>query len=101
VRQELDAAAADAPDEPLPSHIRLVELERDPDVRRERAEALVQRFPGSAEARVLSPALLRDDGGPSRVDEKLPRCGHGSPDNVDALTAHAIEEVRSGNAAVR
>jgi hypothetical protein len=99
VRQELDAAAADAPDEPL-SHIRLVELERDPDVRRERAEALVQRFPGSAEARVLLARVLRDDGGPveGRREAALAAVT-AAPNNVDALTAHAIEEVRSGNAA--
>lgn len=63
VKSELEAAAADAPDEALP-RIRLADLERDPDVRREQAELLVERFPRSPDARVFLARVLRDDGGP-------------------------------------
>ncbi|RPH69514.1 MAG: hypothetical protein EHM78_15010 [Myxococcaceae bacterium] len=98
VRTELEAAAAAAPAEPLPQ-LRLIELERDPDARRARAEALVQRFPTSAEARVFLARVLRDNGGPveGRREAALAAIA-AAPDDVDALTAHAIEEVRAGNA---
>ena len=98
VRAELEAAAAAAPEEPLPQ-VRLAELERDPDVRRDRAEALVQRFPASPEARVLLARVLRDDGGPVEGRQAAALAAvTAAPDSVDALTAHAIEEVRTGNA---
>jgi hypothetical protein len=99
VRTELEAAAAAAPDEPLPQ-LRLAELEPDLDVRRKRAEDLVQTFPRSAEARVFLARVLRDAGGPveGRRETALAAVTV-APDDVDALTAHAIEEVRSGNAA--
>jgi hypothetical protein len=98
VRTELEAAATDAPDEPLPQ-IRLVELEHDPDARRARAEALVQRFPASAEAKVFLARVLRDDGGPVEGRRQAALAAFAAaPDDVDALTAHAIEEVRAGNA---
>jgi hypothetical protein len=96
-RIELEAAAAAAPDEPLPQ-VRLAELERDPDLRRARAEALVQRFPRSADAQVLRVRVLRDQGGPveGRREAALAAVT-AAPDDVDALTAYAIEENRAGN----
>ncbi|HZJ54163.1 MAG TPA: hypothetical protein VFD38_08485, partial [Myxococcaceae bacterium] len=98
-RTELEAAAAAAPDEPLPQ-LRLAELERDLNVRRERAEALVQKFPRSAEARVFLARVLRDGGGPVEGRQEAALAAvTAAPDDVDALTAHAIEEVRAGNAA--
>jgi hypothetical protein len=98
VRAEIEAAVAAAPDEPV-ALVRLAELEGDPDLRRGRAEALVQRFPGSTEARVLLARVLRDDGGPveGRREAALAAVSV-APDSVDALTAHAIEELRAGNA---
>ena len=97
VRSELETAAAAAPDQPVPQ-LRLAELERDRDVRRTRAEALVQRFPASAEARVFLARVLRDDGGPveGRREAALAAVT-AAPDDVDALTAYAIEESRAGN----
>ena len=97
-RAELEAAVAAAPDEPV-ALVRLAELETDPDLRRSRAEALVQRFPDSPEARVFLARVLRDDGGPveGRREAALAAVT-AAPDSVDALTAHAIEELRSGNA---
>jgi Flp pilus assembly protein TadD len=97
-RAELEAAVAAALDEPV-ALVRLAELERDPDLRRGRAEALVQRFPDSPEARVFLARVLRDDGGPveGRREAALAAVT-AAPDSVDALTAHAIEELRSGNA---
>jgi hypothetical protein len=99
MRTELEAAAAAAPDEAVPQ-IRLAELEQDRDVRRARAEALVRRFPGSADSRVFLARVLRDDGGPveGRREAALAAVT-AAPDDVDALTAHAIEEARAGNAA--
>jgi len=98
VRAEIEAAAAAAPDEPV-ALVRLAELERDPDLRRGRAEALVQRFPGSGEARVFLARVLRDDGGPveGRREAALAAVTV-APESVDALTAYAIEELRAGNA---
>jgi Flp pilus assembly protein TadD len=99
VRRELEAATVAAPDEPLPQ-LRLAELERDPDVRRARAEALVQEFPRSAEARVFLARVLRDGGGPVEGRQAAALAAvTAAPDDVDALTAHAIEEMRAGNAA--
>ena len=98
VRTELEAAVAAAPDKPVP-HVWLTDLETDPDVRRGRAEALVQRFPASAEARVILARVLRDDGGPPEGRREAALAAiTAAPDSVDALTAHAIEEVRAGNA---
>ncbi|HZJ54164.1 MAG TPA: tetratricopeptide repeat protein [Myxococcaceae bacterium] len=98
VRTELETAAAAAPDEPLPQ-IRLAELELDPELRRERAEALVRRFPASAEPRVLLARVLRDGGGPVEGREAIALAAvRAAPDNVDALTAYALEELRAGDA---
>ena len=97
VKSELEAAAAAAPDEPLPQ-VRLADLESDRDLRRARAEALVQRFPGSADARVFLARVLRDDGGSLEGRETAAIAAvRAAPDNVDALTAYAIEVLRSGN----
>ena len=97
VRAELEAAAAAAPDEPVP-RIRLADLERDPDLRRARAEALVQRFPGSPDARVFLARVYRDDGGPVEARREAALAAvRAAPDNVDALTAHALEELQAGN----
>jgi len=99
VRTELEAAAAAAPDEPLP-RVRLAALESDPDLRRARAEALVRRFPKSAEARVFLARVLQDDGGPAEERRAAALAAvDAAPDSVDALTAQAIEEVRAGNGA--
>jgi len=97
-RAEVEAAVTAAPDEPV-ALVRLAELERDPDLRRGRAEALVRRFPASPEARVLLARVLRDDGGPveGRREAALAAVT-AAPESVDALTAHAIEELRAGNA---
>jgi hypothetical protein len=98
VRSEVEAAAAAAPDRPAPE-VWLADLETDRDVRRERAEALVHRFPGNADALVFRARVLRDDGGSveGRRDAAL-EAVTAAPDNVDALTAHAIEEIRTGDA---
>ena len=98
VRTEVEAAAAAAPDQARPQ-VWLADLETDPDVRRERAEALVRRFPGDPDALVFRARVLRDDGGPveGRREAALAAVT-AAPDSVDALTAHAIEELRSGNA---
>ena len=99
MRTELEAAAAAAPDEPLP-WVRLADLEPDRDLRRARAEALVRRFPGSAEARVFLARVLRDDGGTAEERRAAALAAvNAAPDSVDALTAQAIEEVRAGNGA--
>ena len=98
VRTELEAAAAAAPDEPLPQ-LQLAELERDPEARLARAEALVQRFPASPEAKVFLARVLRDEGGPAEGRREAALAAvNAAPDDVGALTAHAIEEVRAGNA---
>jgi tetratricopeptide (TPR) repeat protein len=98
VRAEIEAAVAAAPGEPV-ALVRLAELEREPDLRRGQAEALVQRFPSSAEARVFLARLLRDEGGPveGRREAALAAVT-AAPDSVDALTAYAVEELRAGNA---
>jgi hypothetical protein len=59
VRTELEAAAAAAPDEPLPQ-LRLAEVEPDLDVRRKRAGGPGPDIPRSAEARVFLARVLRD-----------------------------------------
>ena len=98
VRAELEKAARDAPDELVPQ-IRLADLEHDPDRRRAQAEALATRFPGSPEARVFLARVLRDDGGPPEERRAAALAAiAAAPDSVDALTAHAIEELRAGNA---
>jgi hypothetical protein len=99
VRTEVETAVAAAPDQALP-RVWLADLETDRDVRRERAESLVQRFPASPEARVFLARVLRDDGGPPEGRREAALAAlTAAPDSVDALTAHAIEEVRAGNAA--
>ena len=96
VRAELEAAAAAAPDQPLP-RVLLAELETDPDRRREQAEALRRTYPQSPEAAVLLARVLRDDGGPVEGRRKaMLDAVVLAPDDVDALTAHAIEEARAG-----
>ena len=69
------------------------------DVRRARPEALVRQFPGNPEALVFRARVLRDDGGPveGRREAAL-EAVVAAPDSVGALTAHAIEEVRAGDA---
>ena len=97
VRTELEAAAAAAPEQSLPQ-VRLADLERDPDRRRKSAEALVQRFPESADARVFLARVLRDDGGSVEGRHAATVAAvKASPNNIDALTAYAIEEMRRGN----
>lgn len=98
VRTEVEAAAAAAPDEARPQ-VWLADLETDPDVRLERADALVRRFPGDPDALVFRARVLRDDGGSveGRREAALAAVT-AAPESVDALTAHAIEELRAGNA---
>jgi hypothetical protein len=98
VRTEVEAAAAAAPNQARPQ-VWLADLETDPDVRRERAEALVRQFPADPDALVFRARVLRDDGGPveGRREAALAAVS-AAPDSVDALTAHAIEELRAGNA---
>lgn len=93
-RGAIEEAAAAAPDEPLPQ-VRLADLETDPDVRRERAETLARRYPRSAEAAVHLARVLRDQGGPleGRRAAMLEAVVL-APENVDALTAYAVEEAR-------
>jgi hypothetical protein len=99
VRTELESAATAAPGEPVPQ-VRLAELEPNRDLRLARAEALVQRFPGSAEARVFLARVQREDGGPVEGRQAAALAAvTAAPDSVDALTVYAIEEVRTGNAA--
>ena len=79
--------------------VRLAALERNPDTRRARAEALVARFPGSPEALVFRARVLRDDGGAPEARRAAALAAvAAAPDSVDALTAHAIEELGAGNA---
>jgi hypothetical protein len=98
-RAELEAAARAAPDEPLPQ-VLLADLETDPDRRLARAEALRKAYPRSPDAAVLLARVLREDGGPvegrreAMIDAVVL-----APDDVDALTAHALEEARVGELA--
>ena len=65
--------------------------------RRARAEALVAAFPASPEAAVLLARILRDEGGPVEGREEAARHAISlAPDDVDALTAYALEQVRVG-----
>ena len=98
-RAELEAAARAAPDEPLPQ-VLLADLETDPDRRLARAEALRKAYPRSADAAVLLARVLREDGGPveGRREAMLDAVVL-APDDVDALTAHALEEARVGELA--
>jgi len=90
VRTQLEAAADAAPDQPLPQ-VRLADLERDRDRRRKSADALVQRFPESADARVFLARVLRDDGGSVEGRHAATVAAvKAAPNNVDALTAYAI-----------
>jgi hypothetical protein len=95
-RAELEAAARAAPDEPLPQ-VLLADLETDPDRRLARAEALRKTYPRSPDAAVLLARVLRDQGGPvgGRREAMLDAVVL-APDDVDALTAHALEEARVG-----
>ncbi len=99
VRAELEAAARSAPDEPLP-RVLLAEFETDPDRRRAQAEALHRAYPRSPDAAVLLARVLRDEGGPveGRRTAMLDAVAL-APDDVDALTAHALEEARVGELA--
>lgn len=57
------------------------------------------RFPRSPEAQVFLARVLRDDGGPPEERRAAALAAiAAAPDSVDALTAHAIEELRAGNA---
>ncbi|HUM11637.1 MAG TPA: hypothetical protein VLT82_11860 [Myxococcaceae bacterium] len=98
-RSELEAAARAAPDEALPQ-VLLADLETDPDRRRARAEALRRAYPRSPDAAVLLARVLRDDGGPveGRRTAMLDAVAL-APDDVDALTAFALEEARAGELA--
>jgi hypothetical protein len=98
-RAELEAAARAAPDEPLP-RVLLADLEDDPDRRLARAEALRKDYPRSPDAAVLLARVLREDGGPveGRREAMLDAVVL-APDDVDALTAHALEEARVGELA--
>jgi len=98
-RKELEAAARAAPDEPLPQ-VLLADLETDPDRRLSRAEALRKAYPRSPDAAVLVARVLRDEGGPleGRREAMLDAVVL-APDDVDALTAHALEEARVGELA--
>jgi len=100
IEGELEAAARDAPDEPLPQ-VYLADLESDPDRRLARAEALRRAYPRSPDAAVLLARVLRDEGGPveGRRSAMLEAVAL-APDDVDALTAHALEEARAGELAV-
>ena len=94
-RAEIEAAARAAPDEAGPQ-VLLADLETDPDRKRELAEALARRHPRSPEAAVLLARVLRDQGGPvegrrAAIDAALAL----APDDVDALTAHALESARN------
>ncbi|HVP61467.1 MAG TPA: hypothetical protein VMT11_12955 [Myxococcaceae bacterium] len=95
-RAELEAAARAAPEEPLPQ-VALADLESDPDRRRTRAEALRRAYPRNPDAAVLLARVLRDGGGPvdGRRTAMLDAVAL-APDDVDALTAHALEEARAG-----
>ena len=100
VRTELEAAAKEAPGEVVPQ-VRLASLERDPARRPARAEELVARFPRSPEALVFRAAVLRDEGGPAEERRAAALAAIAvAPDNVDALTAHALEELRAGNSEI-
>ena len=95
-RAELETARRLAPEEPLPQ-VYLADLEVDPVARRARAEALVAAFPASPEAAVLLARILRDEGGPVEGREEAARHAISlAPDDVDALTAYALEQVRVG-----
>jgi tetratricopeptide (TPR) repeat protein len=99
VREELEAAVVAAPDEPLP-RVLLADLETDPDRRRTDAEELRRRYPRSPDAAVFLARVLREQGGPvegrrgAMLDAVIL-----APDNVDALTGHALEEARAGELA--
>jgi tetratricopeptide (TPR) repeat protein len=95
-RTELEAAWRLAPEEALPQ-VLLADLEPDPVARRTAAEALVARFPRSPEAAVLLARILRDEGGPLEGREEATRHAVAlAPDDVDALTAYALEQARLG-----
>ncbi len=97
VRAELEAAASAAPDEALP-RVLLADLETDPDRRRNQAEVLRREYPRSPEAAVFLARVLREQGGPiegrrgAMLDAVLL-----APDDMDALTGHALEEARAGD----
>jgi len=94
VRTELEAAVKEAPGEVVPQ-VRLASLERDPSRRGVHADELVARFPQSPEALVFRAAVLRDEGGPPEERRAAALAAIASaPDSVDALTAHALEELR-------
>lgn len=97
VRAELEAAATAAPEEPLP-RVLLAELEADPDLQRAAAERLRQTYPRSPDAAVFLARVLRDQGGPveGRRGTMLDAVAL-APDDVDALTASALEEARAGD----
>jgi hypothetical protein len=98
-RVELEAAARAAPGEPLPQ-VLLADLETDPERRLARAEALRKTYPRSPDAAVLLARVLREEGGPveGRREAMLDAVVL-APDDVDALTAHALEEARIGELA--
>src|SRR5262249_8395491 len=96
VRRELEAAMAEAPDQPAPQ-VRLAELETDPRLRREHAEALVRRLPASAESRVFLARVLYEDGGPIEGRYEAAQAAvRLAPDDVAALIALAVEDARAG-----
>ena len=95
-RTELDAARRLAPHEPLPQ-VLLADLEPDPVARRAAAQGLVTRYPRSPEAAVLLARIERDEGGPPEGREEAVRLAVSlAPDDVDALTAFALEAARLG-----
>ena len=95
-RAELETAERLAPDEALP-RVLLADLEPDPVARRAAARALVTRYPRSPEAAVLLARIERDEGGPPEGREESARLAVSlAPDDVDALTAFALEEARLG-----
>ncbi|HEY1906350.1 MAG TPA: hypothetical protein VGG91_09920, partial [Myxococcaceae bacterium] len=98
-RAELEAAVRAAPDQPLPQ-VLLADLETDPDRRLARAEALRKSYPRSPDAAVFLARVLREEGGPveGRREAMLDAVVL-APDDVDALTAHALEEARVGELA--
>ncbi len=96
-RAELAAASHDAPGEALPQ-VRLAELEADPEVRLARAEKISRAHPDSPEAAVFLAGALRDDGRdrPGR-GAAIARAVALAPDDLDALTAQAVEQARGGD----
>ena len=76
----------------------LADLETDPDRRRNQAEVLRRSIPENPEAAVFLARVLREQGGPiegrrgAMLDAVLL-----APDDMDALTGHALEEARAGD----